>query len=69
MCAIPVELALPVSTLPCIAVRSWGSARYSSARQERFKDYVSDDVRLPLGSGCSDRPAHPAPAVLESLQT
>lgn len=32
-------------------------------------DYVSDDMDLPLGTGCSDSSAHPAPAVLESLQT
>lgn len=69
VCAIPVELALPVSTLSCIAARGWGSARCSSARQERLKDDVSDDVYLPLGNGCSDSPAHTAPAVLESLQT
>lgn len=30
---------------------------------------MSDDVYLPVGTGCSDSSAHPAPAVLESLQT
>lgn len=32
-------------------------------------DYMSDDMNLPLGTGCSDSSEHPAHAVLESLQT
>lgn len=34
-----------------------------------FKNCVSDDAYLPHGTACSDRPVHPAPAALESLQT